>query len=637
VQYSRSIGRLQSQLQVSFNQNHNESTNLFANSKNVASLLGLTGVSQDPADWGLPTLGFTNFSSLNDRTPSNTDNKVFRVSEQLSWNRRKHTIRFGADFSKNINDVHSTTGNPRGTFTFTGAATQLVGANGFPTTGTGFDFADFLLGLPQQTTIQYGANGHTFRYNGYDFFAQDNWQWRGNLTLNFGLRYEYLSPVTEANNHLVNLDVAPDFSAVVPVFPGDTGPYSGKFPTSLVKPDRNNFAPRVGLAWRAPGQFVVRSSYGISYNASQYTNMANQFVRQPPFAVTQTQCVQYGLVTTGTNCMIPASSPLTLQDGFPPLSVAVTNNFAVDPNYVIGYAQQWNLDVQRDLPWNIQMSVDYTGVKGTDLDVAQAPNRTETGLRIASVQPFILDTSVGNSIYNSVAFQLNRRMTKGIQVGGTYTFQKELDDASSFTGGSGTNLAQDALNLRGERAESDGIRHHVLQMTYLIELPFGRNKLFLNKDGALSSLLGDWQLNGTMNFSSGAPYTVRVTGSTCDIARGTNSTLRANYNGEPITLSNPTLNQWFNTDAFSAPVGCAYGNSGRNIIRGPATRSFNMTLNKSFRLKSNRTLDVRLQANNVFNIVTYSGINTTVNSTQFGQVTGASPMRQVTFQLRYRL
>jgi hypothetical protein len=637
VQYSRSIGRFQSQLQVSFNRNHNENTNLFAYSNNVAGLLGLNGVSQDPADWGLPTLGFTNFSSLNDRTPSNTDNKQFRVGEQLSWNRRQHSLRFGGDFTKNINEVHSTTGNPRGSFTFTGAATELLDPNGLRVGGTGFDFADFLLGLPQQTAIQYGANGHKFLYDGYDLFIQDDWRWRGNLTLNLGLRYEYLSPVIEASNHLVNLDVAPDFSTVAPVFPGDVGPYSGALPRSLVKPDRNNFGPRIGMAWRAPGKFVIRSGYSINYNASQYTNMANQFVRQPPFAVTQTQCVQYGLLTTGTNCIIPPSSPLTLQDGFPPLSVAIANNFAVDPNYVIGYAQQWNLDIQRDLPLNIQLSVDYTGVKGTHLDVAQAPNRTETGLRIASVQPFIWDTSVGNSIYNGVAVQLNRRLTKGIQIGGTYTYSRMLDDASSFTGGSGTNLAQDALNLRAEWGPSSGDRTHVLQTTYLIELPFGRNKLLLNKDDMLGRLLGDWQLSGTMNISSGLPFTPRVTGSTCDIARGTNSTLRANYDGSAIRISDPTVNRWFNVDAFSAPLGCAYGNAGRDIIRGPGARSFNMTLNKSFRLRGTRTLDVRLQANNVFNIVTYSGINTTVNSTQFGQVTSASPMRQVTLQFRYRL
>jgi hypothetical protein len=364
--------------------------------------------------------------------------------------------------------------------------------------------------------------------------------------------------------------------------------------------------------------------------------MANGFVRQPPFAVTQSQCVLYGPATSGTNCTIPASAPLTLQDGFPPLTDTVTNNFAVDPNYTIGYAQQWNLDVQRNLPLNIQMSLDYTGVKGTHLDVAQAPNRTSTGLRIDSVQPFILDSSVGNSIYNGGSVQLNRRLTKGIQISGIYTYSKALDDASSFTGGTGNNVAQDASNIRGERGPSAGDRRHVLQTNFLVELPFGRNKMFLNKDDIWNRLFGNWQLNGTAGVSSGAPFTPRVTGSTCDIARGTNSTLRANYSGADLNLDNRSAAEWFNTAAFSAPIGCAYGTAGRNIIRGPASRSVNMTLNKGFRLQGTRTLDVRIQANNVFNMVTYSGINTTVNSTQFGQVTSAGQMRQLSIQVRYR-
>jgi hypothetical protein len=247
-----------------------------------------------------------------------------------------------------------------------------------------------------------------------------------------------------------------------------------------------------------------------------------------------------------------------------------------------------------------------------------------------------LDTSVGNSIYNGGVLQLNRRLTKGIQLGGTYTFSKMFDDASSFTGGTGNNVAQDASNIRGERGPSSGDRRHVLQTNYLVELPFGRNKHFLNKDDIWNRLFGNWQLNGTVGISSGAPFTPRVTGSTCDIARGTNSTLRANYNGDDINLDNRSASEWFNTAAFSAPLGCAYGTAGRDIIRGPASRSANMTLNKGFRLQGTRTLDVRIQANNVFNMVTYSGINTTVNSTQFGQVTSVLPMRQITIQARYR-
>src|SRR5262249_42594520 len=154
-------------------------------------------------------------------------------------------------------------------------------------------------------------------------------------------------------------------TALTPVQPGDTGPYSGAFPRGLVNPDRNNFGPRFGLAWSGPGRFVVRSGYGVNYNAGAYSAMANQLVRQPPFAISEKDCVQYAPLTDGiaTTC-VAKSSPLTLTDGFL-FQSTVNNTFGVDKNYRLGYAQNWNLDIQRDLPLNIQMSLDYTGVKGT--------------------------------------------------------------------------------------------------------------------------------------------------------------------------------------------------------------------------------------------------------------------------------
>jgi hypothetical protein len=647
VSYNRSIWKAFSNMQFRVNRNHNEGTNLFEYSNNVAENLGITGVSTDPADWGVPTLSFTNFSSLNDRTPSNTVNMTYRASDNFRLPGRRHGVQFGADFTHTVNTVHSTTGNPRGTFTFSGSGTGLSGLS-----GSGYDFADFLLGLPARTTIAYGANGHTFISNAYNFFIQDNWQWRGNLTFNYGVRYEYASPYVEVHDHLVNLDAAPDFGNVKPVCPkdvitagtllcaGQTGPLTGiHYPRSLVKPNRHNFLPAFGLAWRGPGRFVVRTGYRISYNSGVYSAMANSFVRQPPFAVTQTN------TTPG---FTPSDARLTLENGFPtPPPSEVTNTFGVDPNYRVGYAHQWNLDVQRDLPLNIQMSLDYTGTKGTHLDVAQAPNRTLTGLRIANVQSFTWETSSGNSIYHGGSVQLQRRFSRGISVGGSYTYSKMIDDASSFNGGSGSGIAQDAFNLRAERAASNSDQRHAFSSNYNWELPLGRNKPFLNSDSVLSRAIGDWQLTGTVTFGSGRPFTPTIANNTCDLSRGTTGTLRADWNGNPIAIGHPTVDQWFNTAAFSDPTqklvdgvlvtDCThYGTAGRNLIRGPGTRSFGMTLNKSFRMKSNKNLDVRIQANNVFNMVTYSGINTSVNSTQFGQVTGAGSMRRVTIQARYR-
>jgi hypothetical protein len=638
VSFARPIGRLQNQIQFRVNRNHNENTNLYANRIDVAGNLRITGVSTDPGDWGLPSLSFINFTGLNDRTPSNIDNVTYRVSDQLRWIRRNHNISFGGDITRTINTVRSTTGNPRGQFSFNGQATGVFDSKGL-IQGTGLDLADFLLGLPQQTTLAYGANGHQFLSLQYNAFILDDWRLRSGLTLNYGLRYEYASPYTEASNHLANLDVAPGFTALAPVLPGQIGPFSGKYPKTLVNPDRNNFAPRIGIAWRAPARFVVRSGYGITYNAGAYSAMANQFVRQPPFAQTAKNCVQYAPVTTGsgTNCVPPnAESILTIENGFPvPPPSLVQNTYGVDRDYRVGCAQQWNLDLQRDLRGNLQINMDYTGIKGTKLDVAAAPNRTSLGTaRIPNVISYVWDTSQGNSIYNGGTLQIRRRMSGGVQIGGTYTFAKMIDDASSFTGGSGAGVVQDAFNLRAERAVDNSDQRHVLAVNYTIELPFGQNKHFLHGDDVISRVIGDWLVNGSVNYGSGRPFTPRITNSSCDYS-ATNATLRPDFLGGPIPLDRPTVAKWFNTSQFQPPAGCL-GDAGRNIIRGPGTRSANMTLNKSFRLEGSRTLDLRIQANNVFNMVTYSGLNTTVNSNLFGQITSAGSMRQVTIQARYR-
>jgi hypothetical protein len=241
-------------------------------------------------------------------------------------------------------------------------------------------------------------------------------------------------------------------------------------------------------------------------------------------------------------------------------------------------------------------------------------------------------------------------MSKGIQIGGSYTYSHLIDDASSFNGGGGQGAVQDALNLRAERASSNQDQRHVLQTDYTIELPFGRNKPFLRSDNILNRVFGDWLVQASFSYGSGRPYTPRVTNSSCDFA-GANASQRYNYFGGDIALDNPTTAAWFNKDVFLPLVldpttgtivhkyvdlGCVFGNAGRNIIRGPNTRSLSATLNKSIRLQGNRSLEMRIQANNVLNMVTYSGINTTVNSTLFGQVTSAGQMRRVTITARYR-
>jgi trimeric autotransporter adhesin len=404
--------------------------------------------------------------------------------------------------------------------------------------------------------------------------------------------------------------------------PGAVGPYHGSFPRSLVKPDRNNFAPRVGIAWRINNRTVLRSGYGITYNSAAYAAIALQLANQPPFSLTQ----------TNTNAEL-----LTLQNGFPLVPSTVTNNYGIDPNYRIGYAQQWNLDVQRDIrKLGLQVNLDYTGTKGTRLDVIQAPNRTATGLRLADVQPFNWETSAANSILHSAAIRIRRRLGRGISLGGTYQFSKSIDNASTVSGGGGGGtVAQDAFNLRAERGLSNFDQTHRLSLDYNFELPFGTNKPFLAEKSFLKTVFGDWQLNGSWNIASGYPVTARVLGSFTDVARGSNGSLRANATGLPVEISDPSVAEWFSTAAFTLPPPGQLGNVGRNTLRRPPTIVGNLSLNKTFPFADGRSIDVRAQASNIFNTPQFLAIDTAVNSPTFGRVTSVGAMRKMQIVARF--
>ncbi len=630
--YSVSRGHLTNQLRVNFNQQNVETGNRFAGVLNVAAAAGINGVSQNPADWGVSGLSFSDYQGLSDVAPLERRDRVYMVSDNLIWNHAKHTLRLGGDYRRMLTRLRNNS-NPWGSFTFTGFATAqytcpvapctVSSAGATPVSGTGYDLADFLLGYAQQTAIQYGPYTYHFAANGWDLYLQDSWRLRGNLTLELGLRYEYVSPYTESDSRLVNLDAAPGFTAVAPVEPGQTGPYTGVFPASLVKPDRHNFAPRVGVAWKPIGKMVVRAGYGINYNLGQYKSIVQQLAFQPPFSFTQTNIVS-------------ATTPLTLQNGFPaPAPGVITNSYGIDPNYRLGYVQMWNLNLQYELSPTLMLNVGYTGSKGTALDMVRAPNRGPDGLLLAGVQPFLWESSEGSSILHSGSVRLRKRMSKGLSVGGTYTFAKSIDNASSIGGGTVV-VAQNDLDLAAERGLSSFDVRHRLTGDFVYEFPFGTGKRWLDHRGLVARALGDWSWSGSFTIQSGNPWTARVIGDIADVQRGSNGSLRADYNGQSIALPNPSVLEWFNVAAFTVPTHGQFGDAGRNTIIGPGQIDFDMNLAKNFPIKDMMGVEVRLVATNVFNTPHFTAIDTTVNSPTFGQVISVGPMRRLQIMTRFR-
>jgi hypothetical protein len=616
-------GRVTNNAGFTYNHNRIATTNLYSTVTDVAGNAGITGISTNPFDWGLPGTSFNSFSGFSDPVPSRELDQTYTLSDGVVWNRGKHNWRFGGDYRR-ISQNFQSARNAEGTFVFTGFATsEYLPGSTQSVPGTGNDFADYLLGLPQQTSLQSGTSSYKFLSNAYDLYVQDDWRILANLSVNLGLRYEYNGPFVETENHIANLDVeTPGFMNAVLVLPGQTGPYSGTFPRSLVRPDRNNFGPRIGIAWKPQAQTVVRAGYGINYNLAQYGVFIRDFAFQPPFAETSTN-------------ISSLSNPLTLENGFPSTTPGtVTNNYALDPNYRLPYVQIWNLDIQRQLPWGVQLNFGYNGSKGTRLDTQRA--------LVAGGQPFIYESSEGNSSLNAASVRVRKRMAKGLGISLSYVFSKSLDDAASIGGGS-TIVAQNPFDISADRGLSTFDQTHKFTGTWMYDLPFGDGKRFL-KSGPLSHVMDGWQWSGDFTIASGFYFTPQVLGAAVDIHRGVSGSLRANiFPGARISVSNPTTAEWFNTAAFCAPgpncvnpAGSQYGDAGRDIIEGPGQFTFDMALSKTITIKESRALELRLQATNIFNTPYFSTINTTVNSITFGEVTGVASMRRITMVARFR-
>jgi hypothetical protein len=617
-------GRWMHTIGTSFSRTASATLNTFAYRQDIAALAGITGVATDPFDWGVPSLTFGTYTTLRDTAPSRRRDRSWGANYSVARAFGLHNVRFGGSYQSSLNWTQSDS-NARGTFTFTG----LYTAYGLSTIrGSGQDFADFLLGLPQQATRQYsGALEHISVPVGISgrqmsaFFA-DDWRIRARWTVNYGIQYDFIAPFTETSGRMVNLDVAPDFSDVVPVEAGDTGPYSGEFPMGLVRGDWNNVAPRVGVAWRATNRSVVRFGYGLSYNTGSYSTIARNLYQQPPYFQTGT--------SQGT-----LEGPLLITDAFSNIAPStVTNNYGIIPDYQLGLIHQWNVDYSRDVSRVINVGGTYIGTRGANLDLLRAPNRGPDGLRLPDVQSYTWQSDEGSSHMNGLSLRVMKRQSHGFSAQASYTLSRSWDNTTA-TGGSPT-VAQDDRNLDAEWGLSNFDRRHQLSASANVALPWGRNRKWLNQGGWLAFVAGDWSAAATMTAQSGSPLTARCSTCASDVARGVGGTLRADYLGGDISVSNPTIDRFFNTAAFALPAAGTFGNSARNMITGPGSRTLNAQFTRDVALGGNRSVSVNVNATNLLNLANYGTVDTNVNSPTFGQVLSVRGQRSVRLNLRFR-
>ena len=383
------------------------------------------------------------------------------------------------------------------------------------------------------------------RANAVSLYFQDDWRVSTNFTLNAGVRYEYQSPYSESNNHLVNLDAPPDFSAAVPVLAGQVGPYTGAYPLTIINPDRNNLSPRFGFAWRAQPKTVVRGGYGINYSSVPYLSVAQKLTAQPPFATTNTMIGTF-------------AAPLALSNAFARRRRrTTTNNFGVDKNYRIGYVHLWNVDVQREMTPHADGRRQLHRHQGAEpRHPARAEPQRRPARTINGVQPFTWESS-GARVDPALVLGPPAQAPGAGPAGwaAPTRTRKSRDNASSLGGGGGGTVAQNDKDLAAEWGPSSFDVRHRVTVDFSYELPFGPNRKWLNGEGWAGQIFGGWMMNGNLAFSSGSRYTARVTGAVDGRRRRRQRDAARELQRRRRSRSTTRRSiQFFNTAAFSVPV-----------------------------------------------------------------------------------
>jgi hypothetical protein len=559
---------------------------------------------------GYPSWGVTN-------TPNYDTSRNRQVSGDITWSQGTHTVKTGVQLNW-LETSFLSSQRSSGRFNFNGQY-------------TGNPFGDFLLGYASGASLSKWAElEFASRYT--HFFVQDDWRITPRLTINAGVRYELSPPPLEANDRIVNFDMDTDPLHPRLVVAGEEGnDYASR---ALQAVNYKQIAPRVGFAYSLPGEkTVVRGGWGVFYSNMITVGGMSSMEINPP---------NHLRIELSTDRAVPS---IFLNQGF--AANALTPQFARNVTLVsqdrsdkIPTAQQWNVNVQRELPGAVVIDIGYNGNRlyndWRSIDGNPAPpgagdinaRRQFTSTLVPGTTDAITLANVvriqkdGWLRYHGLQTKIEKRYSKGVSVLGAYTWSKTV--GVSYPPGGANNVYQTPLDLEAEEAVAENDRRHYFVASGIYEIPFGRDTTQAASGGKRIALavLGGWSISPILSISSGAPLNLTVNGNPSN----TGQSDRPNVVGD-WQLENPTVEQWFNTSAFVANDRYTYGNATRNLLRGPGTFNLDLALRKAFPISGRVRGEVRLESFNATNTPPLGNPNTQVGNPNFGRILTAGPAR----------
>ena len=598
--------------------------------QNLATDLGIPNLNVfGSTSSGLPRIDITGLNSLgvDAPIPALRYENSFQWVDNFSYIHGRHSMKFGADVHRFRGDFFQISlESPRGHFGFDQNYTSNNGA-----AGTGLGVATVLLGYPSSENrgiiYMFPSNRITQSF----FFVQDDFKVSAKLTLNLGMRYElYIPPVDRWDNQ-ANFNTQTGQMVLAG---------RGSNSRALVNTDKNNWAPRIGFAYAARPKTAIRGGYGISYYPEKFGASGGTLNNNYPFISVQ-QLTPPDRFNPSPQFSIAAGIPIPTRPDLSVPSVPLVGSATYfDPNYRIGYIQFWNFTIQQQLAKDVAFEAAYVGTKGTHLFGNNHVNINQPDPGPGSINPrrpfFVLaplatsiplrDSSEW-SIYHALQTKLQKRMSAGLWLLGSYTWSKAIDDnATTF----------DVHNWDGvTRGPATTDFRHNLTISSLYELPVGKGQRFLSgMPTAANAILGGWQINGIYLFRTGLPSTATLSAGLVSSTVNTGGSARPDQIAPTELSSGRSIYQYFNIAAFVAPAANSFrfGNAGRDTIRGPSFSNFDFSLFKNFRIQERLKAQVRGEFFNIANHPNYGQPGTSMGTATFGTITSlasTATMRQI--------